>query len=93
MPGIAGPTAKVTLLTAALALAALPGLARAQSGSAGGSIGNSDKTLSGSREAPRAVEPAKPAKASKPEADAPRTSRKGGSGGGSESGGGNFDGT
>lgn len=81
---------RATLRAAALVLIATS--AQAQSGSAGGSIGNSDKTLSGSREAPRAVEPAKPTKASKPEADAPRASRKGG-GGGSESSGGNFDGT
>ena len=93
MPGIAERIAKAALLVAVLASVALPGLARAQSGSAGGSIGNSDKTLSGSREGPRAVEPAKPAKTSRPEADAPRASRKGGGGGGSESGGGNFDGT
>ena len=66
--------------------------AMAQSGSAGGSIGNEEKSLSGSREAPRAAEPAKPARRSKSEADEPRrASRKsGGEGGG---GGGNFDGT
>ena len=40
------------LISAAMASAAL-----AQSGSAGGSIGNDEKSLSGSREAPRAVEP------------------------------------
>ncbi len=62
------------------------GPALAQSGSAGGSIGNDEKSLSGSREAPRAVEPSKPARRSKPEADKPRrASRKSG-------GGGNFDG-
>src|ERR1700761_5934945 len=33
------------------------GLALAQSGSAGGSIGNDDKSISGSRSEPRAVEP------------------------------------
>jgi hypothetical protein len=72
---------------------AMSGAAMAQSGSAGGSIGNEEKSLSGSREAPRAVESSKPARRSKPEADEPpRASRKsgGGSGGG---GGGNFDGT
>lgn len=62
----------------------------AQSGSTGGSIGNDEKSLSGSR-APRAVETEKPARRSKPkpEAEEPRrASRKSGGGGG----GGNFDG-
>ncbi len=59
-----------------------PGAAHAQ-GSAGGSIGNDDKAVSGSRSAPRAVE--KPARRSRPDADAPRrsSSRKSGGGGGS----------
>jgi|SRR3954447_23179330 hypothetical protein len=61
-----------------------PGLARAQ-GSAGGSIGNDEKSLSGSREAPRAVE--RPARRSQPEADEPRRASRKGSAGGS-----NFDG-
>jgi len=66
-----------------------PGLAHAQSGSAGGSIGNDEKSLSGSREKPRAVESSKPARRSKPEAEEPRrATRKSGGGGG----GGNFDG-
>jgi hypothetical protein len=65
----------------------------AQSGSVGGSLGNDEKSLSGSREAPRAVEPSKPARRAKPEADEPRrASRKSGGGGGDGSGGGNFDG-
>lgn len=77
------------LLSAALAILALPDVAGAQSGSTGGSIGNDEKSLSGSRQAPRAVERAKPARRSAPETEAPRrASRKsGGSGGG-----GNFDG-
>jgi hypothetical protein len=59
----------------------------AQSGSAGGSIGNDEKSLSGSR-APRAVEPSKPARRAKPESNEPRrASRRSGGGGG-----GNFDG-
>ncbi len=61
----------------------------AQSGSAGGSIGNDEKSLSGSRATPRAVETEKPARRSKPrpEAEEPRrASRKSGGGGG------NFDG-
>jgi hypothetical protein len=62
-------------------------MARAQSGSAGGSIGNDEKSLSGPREAPRTVEPSKPARDRKPEAPR-RAARKGSSDGG----GGNFDG-
>ena len=59
------------------------GLARAQSGSAGGSIGNDEKSLSGSRP----TESAKPARRSRPEPDEPRrASRKSGGGGN------NFDG-
>jgi hypothetical protein len=62
-----------------------------QSGSVGGSIGNDEKSLSGSRTAPRAVESEKPARRSKPrpEPEEPRrAARKSGGGGG----GGNFDG-
>lgn len=71
---------------------AVSGGALAQSGSAGGSIGNEEKSLSGAREAPRTVEPSKPTRRAKPEADEPRrTSRKSSGEGGS--GGGNFDGT
>jgi hypothetical protein len=70
---------------------AISGATLAQSGSAGGSIGNDEKSLSGSREKPRAVEPSRPARRAKPEAEEPRrASRK--SGGGAR-GGGNFDGT
>lgn len=64
------------------------GLAHAQSGSAGGSIGNDEKSLSGSREKPRAAEPSKPARRAKSEADEPRRASRA-SGGGS----GSFDGT
>ena len=49
-----GITLVSLLVSAAVASAAL-----AQSGSAGGSIGNDEKSLSGSREAPRSVEPSK----------------------------------
>ena len=56
-------------------------------GSAGGSVGNDEKSLSGTRESPRAVEPVRRSKP-KPEADEPRrASRKSGGGGA-----GNFDG-
>jgi len=68
----------------------MTGAALAQSGSAGGSIGNDEKSLSGSREKPRAVESSKPARRAKPESDEPRrASGKSGGGGG----GGNFDGS
>ena len=60
-------------------------------GSAGGSIGNDEKSLSGSRESPRSVEPARRSKP-KPEADEPRRAarKSGGCGGGG--GPGSFDG-
>jgi hypothetical protein len=77
----------MSLLCVSLALVIGPAAALAQSGSTGGSIGNDEKSLSGSRSA----EPERPARRGKPEAEEPRrsTSRRGGSGGG---GGGNFDG-
>lgn len=65
-------------------------LAHAQSGSAGGSIGNDEKSLSGSREKPREVESSKPARRAKPESDGPRRASRASEGTG---GGGNFDGT
>jgi hypothetical protein len=66
--------------------------ARAQSGSAGGSIGNDDKAVSGSRSAPRSVqEPERSARPNREDADEqPRSPRKSGSGGGGS--GGSFDG-
>lgn len=83
-----------TTLASLLISAVMSGAALGQSGSVGGSIGNDEKSLSGSREAPRAVEPSKPARRAKPEAEEPRrASRKSGGGGESSSGGGNFDGT
>jgi hypothetical protein len=83
-------TIKTALLCAPFMLAISAGSAFAQ-GSAGGSIGNDEKSLSGSREAPRSVEPARRSKP-KPEADEPRrASRKSGVGGGG-GGSGNFDG-
>jgi hypothetical protein len=79
----------ITLLAALLAVMIDLGAALAQSGSAGGSIGNDEKSLSGSR----SVEPERPGRRSKPEAEEPRksTSRRSGGGGGG-GGGGNFDG-
>jgi hypothetical protein len=61
-------TALALFLSAALA----PPSAVAQSGSAGGSIGNDEKSLSGSR-SDRSAEPAPPARRSKP-AEEPRSS-------------------
>jgi hypothetical protein len=76
------------LISAALPTEATLG----QSGSAGGSIGNDEKSLSGSREKPRTVEPSNPTRRAKPESDEPRrASRR--SGGESGGGGGNFDGS
>jgi hypothetical protein len=63
----------------------------AQSGSTGGSIGNDEKSLSGSRASPRAVEHERPARRSKPRAESEeprRAARKSGGGGGRD----NFDG-
>ncbi|MDD1525884.1 hypothetical protein C7U92_08465 [Bradyrhizobium sp. WBOS7] len=86
---ISGPTALVVLLAAALASPS----AFAQSGSAGGSIGNDEKSLSGSR-SDRSAEPAPSARRSKPAAEEPRSSsrRSGGGGGGGGGGSGGFDG-
>ncbi len=82
----------IILLAILISVAFGSGLAHAQSGSAGGSIGNDEKSLSGSRHTPRTVEPSKPARRAKPESDEPRRAsrRSGGEGGG---GGGNFDGS
>jgi hypothetical protein len=81
---------KIALLCVSFLVAIGPGAAFAQSGSAGGSIGNDEKSLSGSRQTPRSAEPERPARRSKPEAEEPRrsTSRRGAGGGGA----GNFDG-
>lgn len=77
---------EAALLSATLAIIASPDMARAQSGSAGGSIGNDEKSLSGSRESPRAAEPSRPARRSRPADDAPsRAPQRSG-------GGGNYDG-
>jgi hypothetical protein len=85
-------TLKIALCSFLISAALPTAAALAQSGSAGGSIGNDDKSLSGSREAPRTVEPSRPARRVKPEPDEPRRASRG-SGGGGAGGGGNFDGT
>jgi len=81
-------TIKTTLLCITCIFAIGAGASFAQSGSAGGSIGNDEKSLSGSRATPRADESERPARRSKPRAEPEeprRASRNGG-------GGGNFDG-
>jgi hypothetical protein len=79
---------KIGLFSLLMSAAFESGPASAQSGSAGGSIGNDEKSLSGSRASPRAAETEKPARRSRPEAEEPRrASRKSGGGGGN-----NFDG-
>lgn len=80
---------RVGLLSLLASVAIGSGLAFAQ-GSAGGSIGNDEKSLSGARESPRSVEPARRSKPRAEEDEPRRASRKSGGGGGG--GGGNFDG-
>lgn len=82
---------RLALSSLLLSIALAPQLAYAQSGSAGGSIGNEDKAMSGSRQ-DRSAEPApsSSSRKSKPAADDRRSSSRQGSGGGG--GGGGFDG-
>ena len=75
-------------LTFCLSAIIAPPSAVAQSGSAGGSIGNDEKSLSGSR-SDRSAEPAPSARRSKPAEEPRSSSRRGGGRGG---GGGSFDG-
>jgi hypothetical protein len=81
-----------TLLGFALALTISPNTTYAQ-GSAGGSIGNDDKAVSGSRSEPRSAKPERSSRRSKSE-DEPRrsSSRRSGGGGGGGGGGGSADG-
>ena len=61
MPNAIRRRIRIALLCSSLAVAIVTRrLAFAQSGSAGGSIGNDEKSLSGSRQAPRSVETEKP---------------------------------
>jgi hypothetical protein len=71
-------------LLASAVPAAAPVMAQS---SGGGSISNDDKSLSGSREVPRAVESSKPARRAKPQPDEPRRASR------PSGGGGNFDGS
>jgi len=68
-------------LTVFLSAVGAPPSAVAQSGSAGGSIGNDEKSLSGSR-SDRSAEPAPSARRSKPAEEPRSSSRRGGGGGG-----------
>ena len=82
---------RIALFSLAISVACGASASFAQSGSAGGSIGNDEKSLSGTRTTPRAVESEKPARRSKPRAEPEeprRAARKSGGGGG-----GNFDGS
>jgi hypothetical protein len=82
---------RIGLFALLISVASGAGAAFAQ-GSTGGSIGNDEKSLSGSRATPRAVERAKPVRRSKPRAEPEeprRAARRSGGGGG---GGGSFDG-
>lgn len=80
-----------TLLGFALAITISVSTTHAQ-GSAGGSIGNDDKAVSGSRPEPRSAAPQRSSRRSKPEAEPRRaSSRRSGSGGGG-GGGGSLDG-
>jgi hypothetical protein len=86
-------TASRKFALASLLLALAAPSAFAQSGSAGGSIGNDEKSLSGSRQdssSGRSAEPAPSERRSKPATDEQRSSSRRGSGGGS--GGSSFDG-
>src|SRR4030088_1915066 len=82
---------KTALLCTPFIVATGMGCAFAQ-GSAGGSIGNDEKSLSGSRDAPASVESR--ARRSKPRSEAaePRRPGRAGRQGGGGGGGGNFDG-
>jgi hypothetical protein len=89
------PNAVVRKITLAslLNLALASSSAFAQSGSAGGSIGNDEKSLSGSRQdtsSGRSAEPAAPSRRSKPATEERSSPRRSGGGGGG--GGGGFDG-
>ena len=77
---LVGSWIRTAVLGFSIALMISPGTAYAQ-GSAGGSIGNDDKAVSGARPEPRAVE--KPSRRSRSDDDEPRRSpsRSGGDGG------------
>jgi hypothetical protein len=72
------PGTRITFLAAMIAIASASVGALAQSGSAGGSIGNDEKSLSGSRGTPRSTEPER--RARRPEREEPRRASRGGGG-------------
>jgi hypothetical protein len=87
MQNVIQTTIRITLCSTLVSVAIGSATALAQSGSTGGSIGNDEKSLSGTRETPRSVQSERPSRRSKPEAEEPRrAARKSGGGGG------NFDG-
>ena len=83
---------RIGLFSLLMSVAFGPDIALAQSGSTGGSIGNDEKSLSGSRATPRTVETEKPARRSKPRPEAEEPRRAARKSGGDGGGGGNFDG-
>ena len=78
----------IGLLTLLMSLTFGSSVSFAQSGSAGGSIGNDEKSLVGSRPTSRAAETRKRARPNKPRAEEPRRASRNSGGGGSN----NFDG-
>jgi hypothetical protein len=93
MAVFAGNRISAALLGIALAVMVNPACSCAQ-GSAGGSIGNDDKAVSGSRPQPRSAAPQRSSRRDKSE-DEPRRSpsrRSGSGGGGGGGGGGSLDG-
>jgi hypothetical protein len=84
MPNVIQRSIKIALLCLSIIVTNGLGSAFAQSGSAGGSIGNDEKSVSGSRSTPRSAEPERATRRGGPEAEAPRrAARKSGGGGGS----------
>ena len=82
----------IGLLSLLISVASGTGAALAQSGSAGGSIGNDEKSVSGTRATPRVVETERSARRSKSEAEEPRRASRKSSVGGGGGGGSNYDG-
>ena len=78
MPFCIRPVTGITLVVALMATATGSVTALAQSGSAGGSIGNDEKSLSGSRATPRSAEPER--RARRPEREEQHRSSGGGGG-------------
>jgi hypothetical protein len=74
------PRARAAFLIALTAVIAGSVAALAQSGSSGGNLGNDDKSLSGSREAPRSAEPER--RSRRPVREEPRRASRGGGGAG-----------